>query len=295
MDSFMRRRRRNRRDMIRDDPDAIACPEIRRPGGRLRRLPAARWRSRSCSSSSGRRIHGAGKASITTTTSGCCSRAESRFPRPTCRGATPTFWRPFYRLFGDRPWIPLVAQALLNGLLPWLVYAYARTEFDERTAVVAAVLTGIFSFNTVYASTQSSDSVCTVLFMAAIVTFVRGRRQSGSRWLAAQRPARRYRGPVPSEPAVGAAADGRRAGVRARRVCRTRRARCVTLLAMSGLVLMPWIVRNYRLTGEIIPTSTHGGVQLWYGTLQTGPYLQSRASQPALDLRSAGVRLHEPR
>ena len=54
----------------------------------------------------------------------------------------------------------------------------------------------------------------------------------------------------------------------------------VVLLVMSGLVLLPWIVRTFRLTGEIIPTSTHGGMQLWYGTLQTGPYLQSRAYNP---------------
>ena len=43
---------------------------------------------------------------------------------------------------------------------------------------------------------------------------------------------------------------------------------------------VPWIVHNYRLTGELIPTSTHGGVQLWYGTLQTGAYLDSRAHNP---------------
>src|SRR5207237_2501294 len=29
-----------------------------------------------------------------------------------------------------------------------------------------------------------------------------------------------------------------------------------------------------------IPTSTHGPMQLWYGTLQTGPYLASRAYNP---------------
>src|SRR5262249_25041195 len=30
----------------------------------------------------------------------------------------------------------------------------------------------------------------------------------------------------------------------------------------------------------ILPTSVHGGVQLWYGTLQTGQYLNSRAHNP---------------
>src|SRR3954468_3356319 len=55
------------------------------------------------------------------------------------------FLAPFYRWFGDRPWVPLLAQALLNGFVPWLVYAFARTEFDERVALVAAALTGVFS------------------------------------------------------------------------------------------------------------------------------------------------------
>ena len=45
----------------------------------------------------------------------------------------------------------------------------------------------------------------------------------------------------------------------------------------------------------VLPTSVHGGVQLWYGTLQVGPYLHSRALQPALGVRGAGVRVHQPR
>jgi hypothetical protein len=57
-------------------------------------------------------------------------------------------------------------------------------------------------------------------------------------------------------------------------------ARAAVLLAAAALALTPWTVRNYRLTGTILPTSVHGGVQLWYGTLQTGPYLRSRAHNP---------------
>jgi len=45
-------------------------------------------------------------------------------------------------------------------------------------------------------------------------------------------------------------------------------------------MLVPWIVHNYRLTGEIIPTSTRGTRQLWYGTLQSGEYLKSRSYNP---------------
>src|SRR5579862_3096792 len=74
----------------------------------------------------------------------------------------------FYWIFGNRPWVPLLAQAALNASIPVMIFEYARTEFDTRIAVVAAVLIGLCSFNTVYASTQSSDAVCTVLFTAAV-------------------------------------------------------------------------------------------------------------------------------
>jgi hypothetical protein len=56
--------------------------------------------------------------------------------------------------------------------------------------------------------------------------------------------------------------------------------RAAALAGCMALVLTPWTVRNYRLTGEFLPTSTHGGIQLWYGTLQTGRYLESRAYNP---------------
>ena len=54
----------------------------------------------------------------------------------------------------------------------------------SQTAALAALLTGLFSFNTVYASTQSSDAVCTCLFMAAIVAFDAARRREASAWFA---------------------------------------------------------------------------------------------------------------
>src|SRR6266852_7054158 len=79
------------------------------------------------------------------------------------------FLAAFYRIFGDHPDLPRVAQAVLNATVPLLVFMCARTWFERRSAVAAALITGLFSFNTVYASTQSSDAVCTVLFMAAIV------------------------------------------------------------------------------------------------------------------------------
>ena len=78
----------------------------------------------------------------------------------------------------------LLVQAAVNATAPFLVYAFARTAFTDRIAVVAAVLTGLCSFNTVYASTQSSDAICNVIFLASIVAFVRGRRDDSAGWIA---------------------------------------------------------------------------------------------------------------
>src|SRR5689334_7675804 len=78
----------------------------------------------------------------------------------------------FYRVFGDRPWILLLAQVALNASVPWLTYRVALTWTDRTVASLAAILAGLFSFNTIYASTQSSDAVCTVIFMTALLAFV---------------------------------------------------------------------------------------------------------------------------
>src|SRR5947208_3289999 len=195
----------------------------------------------------------------------------------------------FYRLFGDRPWIPLVVQSALNAALPLLVYRFALTWVDRRTAVLAAVLTGVFSFNTVYASTQSSDALCTVIFMTTLVAFVGAR--AGDRWrlyvlagtlagLAAQ-----FRPNLILVPLLLATfvVFARRRAVRPSANlpdARHRVAHAGVLLVAAAVTLTPWIVRNYRLTGTVLPTSVRGGLQLWYGTLQVGPYLHSRAYNP---------------
>jgi hypothetical protein len=188
------------------------------------------------------------------------------------------FLAAFYRTFGDHPWIPLVAQVSLNACIPWLAYRFARTWTDRRTAALGALLTGALSFNTVYASTQSSDAVCTVVFMAAVVAFTIALARNDWRWFAAAGllagVSAQFRPNLILVPLLLAAFAvlNRRTAPRARGA--------VVLLAAAATALAPWIVRNFRLTHTVIPTSVHGGVQLWYGTLQVGPYLTSRAYNP---------------
>lgn len=185
----------------------------------------------------------------------------------------------FYWVFGPTPVPALVAQVVLNALVPVLAYRVALRLFDRHVAAVTAVLVAVLSFNTVYASTEASDSVCTFLFMTMLWTFVEGRQ--GDRWtlfaatgallgLAAQ-----FRPNLLLLP-LGLAA----LHVVTRRFAWRAFRDGLLIVVVAAAMLTPWTLRNYRLTGEFIPTSTHGGVQLWYGSLETGPFLTSRAHNP---------------
>jgi hypothetical protein len=192
----------------------------------------------------------------------------------------------FYRLFPDTPWAAVTAQVVINALAPWLLYRLARPAVGRRVAALAAWITAIFSFNTIYASTQTSDSICTVLFLASMLCFVRAHKTSNTWMFAAAGVLSgltpQFRPNMILLPVLVIAGYGF-FPPRSRR----RWMQCgVFLLAMIAM-LMPWIIRNYRYTGTIQPTSTHSGVQLWYGTLQVGPYLESRAHNPRSIFASA--------
>lgn len=192
------------------------------------------------------------------------------------------------QLFGERTWVPVTIQVFINALTPLLLFMLVKPAVGQRIAALAAWITAIFSFNTVYASTQSSDAICTVLFLLSLLGFVRGHVKSS---LTAMAVAGALSGIVPQfRPnmillpivVVAAYVVWPAPARRSRRLLQ-----CAIFLAAMGALLMPWIVRNYRYTGAILPTSTHGGIQLWYGTLQTGPYLESRAHNPRSNFASA--------
>ena len=64
-------------------------------------------------------------------------------------------------------------------------------------------------------------------------------------------------------------------------VSRAKRLReAAAYVLLFALALAPWTIRNFRLTGELLPTSSHGGYQLWLGTLEIGKYLERRPDNP---------------
>lgn len=184
-----------------------------------------------------------------------------------------------YWIFGEHPWVPLLVQVLFNATVPLMLYQLVKPLAGRQTAAISALLVGALSFNTVYASTQASDAMCTVIFMASLLCFARGfQRESFALFALAGALA----GLAPQfrpnlillPPLIGGLM------LIAPPWSWRRVAHAAVYLAMMATVLAPWAWRNYQLTGVPTPTSTHGGEQLWYGTLQVGPYLENRARNP---------------
>jgi hypothetical protein len=185
----------------------------------------------------------------------------------------------FYRLFPNTPWATVTVQVCVNALVPLLLYRLSRPAVGHRIAALSAWIVAVCSFNTIYASTQTSDSICTVLFLLALHLFVYAHKSSqlwayaGAGALAGLTP--QFRPNMILLPGLVIAAY-----LFYPSFTRKRLTQCAVFMLAMIAMLMPWIIRNYRYTGMFQPTSTHSGIQLWYGTLQVGPYLESRAHNP---------------
>lgn len=191
----------------------------------------------------------------------------------------PLFLAACYAAFGDRPWVPLVLQVALNAIVPLLVFHEARRRFDPATAAAAALLTGVVSFNTLYASTQSADALCTVAFVAAVVLFSRA-ADAPSPWRFAASGvcaglALSLRPNLLLFPVFAVAVDLMR-----RRGRGWRASHALVFLVAAGIFWAPWAARNLLVSGRVIPATTRGGIQLWYGSLQTGPYFERWFDNP---------------
>ncbi len=185
------------------------------------------------------------------------------------------FW---FWVGGDLPWLPLLAQAALNASLPYLLYRLASLEIGPRVGVMSAVLAALLSFNTAYTAALSTDSVCTVLVVAAVYCFALGRAQGRLRYFAASGVlasfAFQFRPNFVLFPFYAAALYMALGPSRQK----ARQMLVFVLVFLGGAT--PWVVRNYRWSGQFVPASTHGGIQLWFGSLQTGPYQENWIYNP---------------
>ena len=189
----------------------------------------------------------------------------------------------FYRIFGEHPLPPILGQVLLNAASPLLVHAIVRPLSGPRTATLAALLTGVFSFNTIYTSTLMSDTVCNVIFLVAVLCFFRA-HASGSWGMFAVSGlllgvASQFRPNLVLLPGVVAVAYVIWS-IRLKPDTTRTIFKAAAFFIASIVPIVPWVVRNYQLAGVFLPTSSHGAIQLWYGSLQVGRYLEDYSANP---------------
>jgi 4-amino-4-deoxy-L-arabinose transferase-like glycosyltransferase len=178
----------------------------------------------------------------------------------------PLFLAFFFSTFGLTLWPIQVAQAVIDALSCVLVYRIAERVY--RSPAVSQLATLFYAFYPgamVATARVVTEPIYTFLLLLAVVLCLESKQTGRSGFVA-------LIGPV-----LGLAALCKSTGlllpayfgVMMQRGC-TRPVRAMlktTVILGSGMavVLAPWVVRNYLLTGRFIPTSTIGGTVIYDG------------------------------
>lgn len=170
-----------------------------------------------------------------------------------------------YRVTGASPVTAVVLNAVLGAATCVLVGRLGARLGGRRVGLVAAALLAVYPGHVFFAALVLSETLftCLVLALLVIALALRADREGGStlRWVAwgigvglttLVRAESLALALVPVLPRVR---DDRRAAART----------LVAILAGATLVLAPWTLRNARLFGAFVPTSTGFGRTLWIG------------------------------
>lgn len=159
-----------------------------------------------------------------------------------------------------------------------MIYYLVRLEIGRREAVISALLVAVFSFNTVYASTQATESICTTVLVATVLLFSLGRNSGkllyfGLSGLLASLTFQ-FRPNYYLFPFFLAAAY-----LITQPRIRAKLLPAFTFIAVFLAACMPWVIRNYKVSGLFVPITTHAR-SFWYGSLDIGPYLENWIYNP---------------
>jgi 4-amino-4-deoxy-L-arabinose transferase-like glycosyltransferase len=169
-----------------------------------------------------------------------------------------------FTLFGDRVWPVQLLQGVLAGVSCALIYRLGKTYFSERVGVVAGFLYAVYPGDFVASTRFVTEPLATFLLVCAV---------SVALWFMESPHITRalILGGV-----LGAASLVRDANLliviallivlpllpQARAKRRTVFVHLVVSTLMVALLLTPWIIRGYRLSGTLILPTTAGGPNL---------------------------------
>ena len=176
---------------------------------------------------------------------------------------TSAIYAALYLIFGHN-FVPIVAlniamSTAIVGLTMWL----GRIFLDERTGVLAGCLMAIWPTNVIYVTILSSELPFTFLFLLGFVAWYNLRISNSVRAVASGLAfgAAGYVRPValllPIVVWLTAVPNWRK--------LRAQVSILLLALAVVGVTIAPWSIRNTKIFGHFVSLSTNGGVNLWIG------------------------------
>jgi 4-amino-4-deoxy-L-arabinose transferase-like glycosyltransferase len=178
----------------------------------------------------------------------------------------PAFLAGVYSLFGEHHETAVfIAQAVLDTMTALLIYWLGRRLFEESVGILSAVIFALHPLSAYFSLRFMPEPLFTLVFTATI-----------SAWCAVWQH-RRTTGFMAVGMLTGVAALIKPvalglwpflaicAGYRLRHQV-GRALRAVLALTFACLVVLtPWMVRNYHVTGHVILSATGGGYAFWLG------------------------------
>ena len=198
----------------------------------------------------------------------------------------PYFLVVLYKLFGFGDFIVHLTQAIIGSITCCLAYVIARRYWEHRIALVAALLNAVYLFAVRFVAVKLSETVFTFLMCCAIGVLVYAYQKRSVRWMAfagvMQGVAILCRPEVLLFPPFLLALFLLLQSFRKKWLMMG-----LVLVACSVLVTVPWLVRNYSVTGKLTPLVKYGpGVAFWQSTI---PYFDWNTFQYA-----PGSEQHDP-
>jgi 4-amino-4-deoxy-L-arabinose transferase-like glycosyltransferase len=179
----------------------------------------------------------------------------------------PYFLSALYGVFGFHEKVVYLAQAVIGALTCCLIYSVARRYLTERAAWLVALVNAVYPFTARFVAARLSETLFTFLLCATIYLVVCAYQKEDWRWMTA------------SGAMLGVAILCRPENMffpffLASLFLLAHRFRwrwwklSGALVACTLLVLMPWMIRNYQITGKVGPLVRYGpGVAFWQTTL----------------------------
>ena len=168
-----------------------------------------------------------------------------------------------YALFGVHTTVVLVAQSVMAAITATLAFDIARRLFNLRTGVIAGLLCAMQPMLLRYVPTLHLETQLTLLYTLLLWLLIRFRKQPSLKNAAlvgvVAAGATLTKAVVlllPVAFVVGLFLERRAAARLNRPATRSPWLPIIALFAAMGLTILPWTIRNYQVTGHIVPVSS---------------------------------------